>query len=557
MMSHYRIRGNEKMNKSQAINELDAVVIGAGFAGLYMLHRLREAGFSTQVYDAAPDVGGVWYVNRYPGARCDVESIYYCYSFSEELYKEWTWSSKFAGQPEILRYLNYVADKFDLRKDIQFNTKVKSARYDEYINKWKIKLSDGTSVTTKYFISAAGGLSVSNVPKFKGLENFKGEWYHTGNWPHQQIDFKGKRVGVIGTGSSGVQVIPIVAKEAEHLTVFQRTPAYAVPARNHQLDSDYIKHVKENFNENKHLARKTFTASPYPDSEQSALDVTSEERQRVYEEFWNRGGMGLERAYKDLLTNKKANETVSEFIRAKIPEIVNDPEVAKKLTPTYHYATKRPIIDTDYYETYNRENVKLVDIKESPIVEIAPNGVRTTETEYELDTLIFATGYDAITGALFNIDIRGKDGVALKEKWKNGADIKTYLSIANSGFPNFFMITGPESPAGQANNPVVIEHNVDWIMDCLNYLVEHGVDSIEASREAEIAWTNHVAELVDQTLYPQTPSWYSGENIEGKARGISLYTGGAGKHREICDEVAERGYEGFVLTYSKDQITLQ
>lgn len=534
------------MTYTNQIIDLDAVVVGAGFSGLYMLYRLREAGFSARAFEAAPDVGGVWYANRYPGARCDSESIIYNFMFSEELYQEWTWSSRYPEQAEILSYLNFVADKFDLRRDIQFNTCITAAHFDEVNKRWRIQTDDGTRLSAKYFITGVGILSASNIPNIKGLDRFEGEAYHTGHWPHEKVDFKGKRVGVIGTGSSGIQSIPVIAQEADHLTVFQRTPGYTTPARNHPYDPEFIRQTKANYSEIKREIRESRLGYLHKlINDRSALEDTPEERQREYEKVWERGGFGLALTYNDLMVNPAANETAGEFIRSKISEIVKDPEVAEKLKPTYYYAAKRPVLDTNYYETYNRENVTLVDVKAAPIVEITPKGLRTTESEYELDIIVFATGYDGMTGPLLKIDIRGKDGLSLKEKWDDGAQVKTYLGIANSGFPNMFMITGPESPSALSNNPVSIEQHVEWIGDCIEYLREHGVETMEAKAEAEEAWSKHCKELADSTLYTKVDSWYTGANIEGKPRGFLIYVGGVGEYRKICDEVAAKGYEGF------------
>ncbi|WP_281252908.1 flavin-containing monooxygenase [Oceanobacillus senegalensis] len=535
------------LHKNNQVNQLDAVVIGAGFSGLYMLYRLREAGLTTRVYEAADDVGGVWYWNRYPGAKCDSESIYYNYTFSEELYKEWTWSSRYPAQPEILEYLNFVADKFELRRDIQFNTRIQSAEYDEESNRWFIHTKDGETVTAKYFITGVGCISTANVPNFKGLDSFKGEWYHTGHWPHEKVDFRGKRVGIIGTGSSGVQAIPEIAKEAGHLTVFQRTPQYSVPAKNHLYSKEYIEEAKANFHENKKKVRASLGGLPITPPDKSALDDTPEEREKVFEEAWEKGGPYLLFSYSDLLANEEANETVSSFIRSKIHEIVEDPEIARKLTPTYYYGTKRAILDTNYFETYNRSNVSLIDVKQAPIEEITENGIRTTDSEYELDMIVFATGYDGMTGSLFNMDIRGRDGISLKEKWENGASVQTYLGISTNGFPNMFMITGPESPSVLGNMPVAIEQHVEWIADCIDYLRNHEKETIEAKVEEEVAWSNHCRELADSTLYTKVESWYTGANIPGKAGGFQIYVGGYGPYREKCEKVAAKEYKGFLM----------
>lgn len=535
----------KQKHPAQNGTDFDAVVIGAGFSGLYMLHRLREAGFTARAYEAGEDVGGVWYWNRYPGARCDSESIYYNYTFSDELLQEWTWSSRYPEQPEILRYLGYVADKFDLRRDIQFKTRIISAHYDEENNRWMITMEDGTCVSATYFISGVGCLSAANIPKFKGLQNFKGKWYHTGHWPHEKVDFKGKRVGVIGNGSSGVQSIPVIAQEAEHLTVFQRTAQFTIPARNHPYDPEFIRQTKENYGEIREKMKDSWAGFPIAPSLRSALEDTEEVRQKVYETAWEKGGFHLTYTYRDLTMDEGANETVSAFIRSKIRETVHEAQVAEKLLPTYYFGTKRPILDTHYFETYNRDNVTLVDVKKAPIEEITAKGLRTSDAEYELDILVFATGYDGMTGPLLKIDIRGKDGLTLKEKWSEGAHVQTYLGIANAGFPNFFMITGPESPSVLANMPLAIEQHVEWISDCLTDMRERNVDTIEAIPEAEVAWSKHCREVADTTLYPKADSWYTGANIPGKPRSFLIYLGGFGHYRQICKDVAEKGYDGF------------
>jgi cation diffusion facilitator CzcD-associated flavoprotein CzcO len=536
--------------------DFDAVVIGAGFSGMYMLHLLREAGFSTRVYEKGKSVGGAWYWSRYPGARCDSESVYYNYTFSEEIYKEWTWSSRFPEQPEILRYLNFVADKLELRSDIQFSTEIKAAHYDEGNKKWRIYLNDGTSVSAKYFITGVGCLSVNatNIPNIKGLDRFEGEWYHTGAWPHEKVDFKGKRVGVIGTGSSGVQTIPVIAQEAEHLTVFQRTPQYSVPAKDRPLDPEFVKQTKENLSEIKRKMRESLGGLPFHPLDRSALEDNPEERKQVYGAAWEKGGTEFFFTYPDLLSNEAANETASDFIRSKIRETVNDPETAKKLMPTYYYGTKRAIMDTNYFETYNRENVSLVDVKKTPIEELTSKGLRTADGEYELDVLVFATGYDGMTGPLLKLDIRGKDGMTLKEKWANGAQVSTYLGLTTAGFPNMFMITGPESPSVLGNMPVAIEQHVEWTADCIKYLRECGVDTFEAKVEAEEAWSKNCWEIADATLYTKTESWYTGANIEGKPRGFLMYLGGYGPYRQLCEEIAAKGYEGFSLVSTQNSV---
>lgn len=532
-------------------NEFDVVVLGAGFSGLYMLHRLREAGHKTRVFETASGVGGVWYWNRYPGAKCDIDSIYYNYTFSEELYKEWTWTSKYPNQKEILSYLNYVADKFALRKDIQFNTRISAAHFDENRKKWDIQLSDGTSVTAKYFIAGTGNLSAANIPNMKGLDRFGGEWYHTGRWPHKNIEFKGKRVGVIGTGSSGIQVIPEIAKEADHLTVFQRTPQYTIPARNYLYDSTFIQKTKENYQEIRSIMHDSPTGNGIQIRNVSALEESSEERAKVYEKAWQEGGFAFTSSYYDLVINEKANKTAADFIRKKIKETVKDPDTANKLLPDYLFGTKRPILDTGYYETYNRENVTLVDIKNDPIEEITLNELITTKEEYELDMIVFATGYDGMTGPLFNIDIRGRNEISLQSKWEDGASVRTFLGLATADFPNFFMITGPESPSVLVNMPTAIEQHVDWITDCIEFLTENDIDTIEPTIQAEEEWSKHCLEVAESTLYVKTDSWYTGANIEGKPRSFLIYLGGFIPYKEKCNEVANTGYKGFVFSGTK------
>ncbi|WP_369378879.1 flavin-containing monooxygenase [Lysinibacillus fusiformis] len=533
--------------KNQPIKEVDAVILGAGFAGLYMLHQLKSKGFSTIVYETGDGVGGVWYWNRYPGARCDIESIYYNYTFSKELYEEWTWTSRFPEQEEILRYLNYVADRLKLRSNIQFNTRVKAAHFDEEQHKWLVHLNDGHQVLAKYFITGIGCLSAANVPRFQGLDQFSGKWYHTGHWPHDKVDFTGKRVGIIGTGSSGIQAIPVIAKEAKHLTVFQRTPQYTIPARNHLYDEDFIRQTKGNFENLKHAMRNSVSGTPFAYNHPSAIEDSDHQRQKVFEEAWAQGGFAFASTYKDLLTNEQSNEKAAAFIRSKIRETVQDPTVAEKLCPKYMYGTKRQVLDSDYFETYNRDNVLLVDVKESPILEITETGIQTASNHFELDIIIFATGYDGMTGPLFKIDIRGRNGVTLKDKWENGASVQTYLGLATASFPNLFMITGPESPSVLVNMPIAIEQHVEWIAQCIDYLREHDIDVMETNAEAEQAWSKHCREIANETLYVKGDSWYTGANIAGKPRSFLIYLGGFDYYTKRCQEVAQNNYEGFQL----------
>ena len=537
------------MAKSGKSPDFDAVVIGAGFAGLGMLWRLREElGMSAQVYEAGAGVGGTWYWNRYPGARCDSESYIYCFSFSKELLQDWNWSGKYPEQPEILSYLNHVADRFDLRRNIQFNTRVTSAKFLEDSNRWEVETDQGDRVTARYLITGIGCISAGNVPDINGLDSFEGDWYHTGSWPHEKVDFAGKRVAVIGTGSSGVQAIPVIAKQASRLTVFQRTPQYAIPARHSTVDRKFIEEeVKPNYNAILDKARWSRAGFPVDPSERSALEVTAEERLETFEALWAKGGFSfLGRSFKDILTDRRANDTAAEFVRSKIREIVKDPETVEKLLPTDHpLGSKRNLIDTNYFETYNRENVELVDIRHSPIQEITPRGIRTEDEEFEFDMIVFATGFDAMTGSFHKMDIRGRDNLSLKDKWSEGP--KTYLGLQVAGFPNMFMITGPGSPSVLSNMPVSIEQHIEWISNFLEYLRERGIEAAEADLDAETAWVSHVNEVAEGTMFMLANSWYLGANIPGKPRVFMPYAGGVGTYRKKCNEVADNDYEGFIL----------
>ena len=530
--------------------EYDAVVVGAGFAGMYMLHRLRGLGFSARVFETGAGPGGTWYWNRYPGARCDVESLDYQYSFSDELMREWNWTERYATQPEILQYVEHVAQKFDLLRDIQFETKVTSAVFDEATNRWLIETDRGDRVRARFCIMATGCLSASRVPDFKGVDSFEGDTYHTGQWPHEGVDFSGKRVGIIGTGSSAIQSIPLIAQQAEHLYVFQRTPNFSLPAHNERLTPDRISEHKQNFAEIKAQARQSASGIAITPSEQSALEVTPEERVAAFEDGWHEGGFHLVLKYNDLVATLDANETVAEFVRKKIREVVHDPETAEMLCPKDHpLGTKRICIDTNYFETFNRPNVTLVNIKNAPIEEITPKGLRNKDGEWELDAIVFATGFDAMTGALTSIDLRGRGGELLREKWANGP--RTYLGLQVAGFPNLFTITGPGSPSVLSNMIVSIEQHVDWISDCMADLRAKGIATIEATVPAEDAWVEHVNEVADLTLYPKANSWYLGANIPGKPRVFMPYVGGVGVYADKCREVVANGYEGFALDAAK------
>jgi cation diffusion facilitator CzcD-associated flavoprotein CzcO len=528
-------------------HRLDVVVVGAGFGGLYALHRLRGLGLSVQVYEAGSGVGGTWFWNRYPGARCDVESLEYSYSFSPELEQEWDWSERYAPQPEILRYVNHVADRFDLRRNIQFDTWVTAAVFDETLGRWRVTTDQGDDVSARFCVMATGCLSAATTPDLQGLRSFRGDWYHTGQWPHEGVDFSGQRVGVVGTGSSGIQSIPVIAQQASHLVVFQRTPNFSLPARNEPLAPDTQAEVKAGYRSLRDAARSSFSAIAVSAPTELALQVEPAERRRRYEAAWVRGGlMSMTTTFRDLILDKAANDTAAEFIRSKIRDIVVDPDVARVLTPTDHpFATKRPCLDTGYFETFNRDNVTLVDLRQTPITEIVPTGIRTTDGVHELDTIVFATGFDAMTGPLLRVDIRGRGHRPLSDKWSAGP--RTYLGIATAGFPNLFIVTGPGSPSVLSNMVMAIEQHVDWIADCLSFLAANGFDAIEATVEAEDAWVDHVNQLANATLFPRANSWYMGANVPGKPRVFLPYVGGFPQYRSTCDDVAADGYRGFRL----------
>ena len=524
-------------------------MVGAGFGGMYMLHRLRGQGFSVRVYEQGGGVGGTWYWNRYPGARCDVESMQYSYSFSEELQQEWDWSERYAPQPEILRYANHVADRFDLRSDIQFNTAregLRLRRARQYLVGHDSP--DGKKVTAKFVVLATGCLSNARKPDIKGLESFKGPVYHTGNWPHESVDFTGLRVGIIGTGSSGIQSVPVIAEQARHLTVFQRTPQFSIPARNAPMTAADRKKFRDNYPEIRRFAREEARNGIYTElPDRGALDDGDNERRAKYEARWQCGGLTFMSVYNNLGLDQAANDTAADFVREKIDEIVKDKETARLLQPTnYPIGTKRICIDTDYFETFNRPNVTLVDIKANPIEEILPNAVRTGGKDHEIDALVLATGFDAMTGSVAKIDITGRGGQTLNRKWAEGP--KTYLGLMSAGFPNLFLITGPGSPSVLSNMIVSIEQHVDWIADCVSYMRERGLDSMEAETAAEEKWVAHVNEVAYTTLYPQANSWYMGANIPGKPRIFMPYIGGVGPYRQICNDVAAKGYEGFAVS---------
>lgn len=528
---------------------VDAVVVGAGFAGLYMLKRLRDAGLSVVVMERGAGVGGTWYWNRYPGARCDVESPHYSYSFDEELEQDWDWSERYPAQPELLRYLNHVADRFELRPDIRLETNVESAAFDESVGVWTVRSTgpDGPQVTrAKYCVMATGCLSNSSIPAFDGLEDFTGAVYHTGDWPAESVDLTGKRVAVIGTGSSGIQAIPEVAKQAEQLFVLQRTANYSVPALNGPLDQQMWQDIKDNYREVRQLARQTPTGLPYPPSSELATESGEQHRRQVFEDHWTLGGFRIGACFADIPVSQAANDALASFIHSKIDQIVDDPDVAEALKPDDHpVGSKRICVDTDYYATFNKEHVELVNVRDEPIQAITPRGLRTASREIEVDVIVFATGFDAMTGALLQMDIRGRGGEELRTHWEAGP--KTYLGLSVTGFPNMFIVAGPGSPSVLANVVTAIEQHVEWIGSHIEYLQKNQLVS-EARQEFEDEWVDHVNEAAHSTLLVNANSWYLGANIPGKPRVFMPYVGGVANYGARIEEVAAQNYRGFQLT---------
>jgi cation diffusion facilitator CzcD-associated flavoprotein CzcO len=536
---------------SENSNHYDVVVVGAGFAGLYALYKFRALGFRVLAFEKGSDVGGVWYWNRYPGARCDCESYYYSYSFSKELQDEWDWSLHYSEQPEILSYLSHVADRFALRPHIRFRTSVETATFDEDKGHWKITASQGSAVTAKFIVTAAGCLSEIQRPDIPGLDSFSGKLFFTAAWPPEGVDFTGKRVGVIGTGASGVQAIPRIAKQAKHLTVFQRTANWVVPVWNGPMKAEFVEWVKTHYDEIRRTCLSSGGGVPFEVSHTRASDVSPAERQRILEKAWAVGGTRFfAQSFSDLLTDQHANDAAAQFVAKYIRRIVKDPATAERLIPTDHpIGTKRPPMDDDYYLTFNRPNVTLVDIRRDPIAGIEGKTLRTRDGAHELDALVLATGFDAITGPLLAIDFRGRGSVRLREKWASGA--RTYLGLGTAGFPNLFTITGPLSPSVLANMPTAIEQHVDWIADCFVYMRDNDLSVIEATADAEERWVAHTAEVATGTLYPKANSWYLGSNIPGKPRQFGVYLGGFNNYRERCNAIAQGGYEGFALRRDK------
>lgn len=527
--------------------EVDVLVIGSGFSGLYSLYRLRELGYRVHVIANEPEVGGVWYANRYPGARCDIESVDYCYSFSDEILQEWNWSERYPAQPEILRYINFVADRLDLRPSITASTAVTALHFDEERDLWLISTDHGDRVEARHVIMATGQLSVPIMPRIDGVDDFQGTSYHTAQWPKEAPDFSGKRVGVIGTGSSGTQAIPQLAKVAGELFVFQRTPHWAVPAGNKPLDPDYVRDLKERFEEYREIARHTPGGTHRRLGTKSALEVSDEEMDATLETYWERGGPDILAAYIDLRTDEDAANRVGAFVGRKIREVVKDPVTAEALVPkSYPFGTRRLVLEIDYYQTFNRENVHLVDVISDPIERITAEGVKTASGEYPLDAIVYATGFDAMTGAINRIDIRGVGGTTLKEKYSHGPF--NYLGITTSGFPNMYFVAQAGSPSVISNVMISIEQHVDWITDLIDYMAKNNLTRADVDPAAEHGWTEHVNEVANATLFPKTNSWYMGDNVPGKPRAVLAYFGGVGKYRDTCDEVQREGYRGFVLT---------
>lgn len=535
--------------------KFDVVVVGAGFAGLYLVHELRQRNFSVVVLEMADDVGGTWYWNRYPGARCDAESLAYSYSFSSELEQSWQWSERYATQPEIQRYARHVAEQFDLLRDIRFGQQVTGAIWSDAEGEWTVSSAQGLTVRGQFCIMATGCLSVPQLPNIPGLADFSGERYQASLWPHDGVDFTGKRVGLIGTGSSGIQAVPVIAKEAQHLTVFQRSPNFSVPAANDVLDADWVRQFKANYAEHRRLHKHGLT-SGFGDLEivptqrvpmaETANGLSDQEVAGILEQYWQQGGAFFLSAFADSLSNPATNERIANYVRDKIRSTVQDPGTAEALCPTDHpIGTKRICVDTGYYETYNRSNVELVDLRQEPIETMTTNGLKTQSQIYGFDVLVLATGFDAMTGTLLKMDIRGRDGVTLTDKWQAGP--RTYLGMNMAGFPNFFTVTGPGSPSVLSNMLVSIEQHVDWMVACVERMRDQGLCLVEAEQTAEDQWVNHVNEVANATLFPQGGSWYLGANVEGKPRVFMPYAAGVGAYREVCDDVVADGYRGFVF----------
>ncbi|QDQ98430.1 flavin-containing monooxygenase [Tomitella fengzijianii] len=523
----------------------DVLIVGAGFAGLYMLHAIRTLGLSAVLLEAGDGVGGTWHHNRYPGARCDVDSIDYSYSFDPAIRAEWTWSERYPSAPEIRRYLEFVADRLGLRRDIRLSTRVRAAEFDEHAESWSVTADDGRTWRARWLVFATGSLSQANAPDFPGASEYRGRLLHTADWP-RDADLRGRRVGVIGTGSSGVQAIPVLAEEAEHLVVFQRTPGFVVPARNHPLSPDETAAIEADYATRRQALRESFGGWHLPPSSGPAADVPHGERLAELERRWSIGGLCLQSAFSDVMTDPAANEQVARFVRDRIRDTVHDPSTAETLCPTgYPLGAKRLCVGTDYYETYNRGNVDLVDLRATPLETFTPGGIRTSAQEYALDAVVLATGFDAMTGALDRIDIRGRGGRRLRDEWAAGP--RSYLGLSVAGFPNMFVLAGPGSPSVMSNVVVSIEQHVEWVRDLLAHLADTGTGTVEATAEAQDRWVELGNQIASATLYPSADSWYMGANVPGKPRVFMPFLGGVGTYRGICDGVAADGYKGFTL----------
>jgi cation diffusion facilitator CzcD-associated flavoprotein CzcO len=533
-------------SSASAVTRLDAIVVGAGFGGIYALHRLREMGLAVRAIEAGEGVGGTWYWNRYPGARCDVLSIDYSYSFSNTIQQEWTWTERFAAQPEILAYIEFVVQRLDLMRDIQLNTRASAIRYDDTKRLWRLETEAGEQFEATYCIMATGPLSLPKGLDIPGAESFAGETYLSSRWPRHQVALAGKRIGLIGTGSTGIQITPVVAEEAGHLFVFQRTPSFSLPMRNEPLDPEHMAQVKRHYPQIRSITRTTYTGGSRPITSRPFFSISVKERNALMEHAWENGAFNLLSMFSDTLISQEANDIVADFVRSKIDTVVKDPALAEKLKPRgYPVFSRRPCLDTEYYEAFNRDNVSLVDCIEEPIEEITPAGIRTAKREIPLDVIIGATGFDALTGALLAIDITGRNGCSLREKWADGAH--NYLGMTMAGFPNLFTIAAANGPSALANFVLLNEQNVDWLCRCIEHMQAHGYASVEATPEAEDKWVAHVGELASRSLIPKANTWYTGTNIAGKPRSFPIYVAGLGRYTETCNEVAARGYEGLVF----------
>ncbi len=525
---------------------LDVIIVGAGFGGMYAVYKFREMGLAIQGFEAGGNVGGVWYWNRYPGARVDLPSIDYSFAFSREIEQEWTWKEQFAAQPELLEYINFVADRLDLRKHIQFNTRVTSAVWIEARKLWRVTTDRGDVCEAPYCIMATGPLSIPKDPEIPGIARFKGELMRAAKWPHHPVSFAGKRVGIIGTGSTGIQIIQEIGPKCGELFVFQRTPSFTMPMRNENLEPGYVAEVKRNYASIREAALNSAVGGVRPQSTRAFFTVTPKQRQVLLEASWQQGGLAMLGTFADLLTNEEANEHVAEFVRGKIGEIVKDPVTAEALKPRgYPIFARRPCLDNTYYETFNLPTVHLKNCLNDKIVEITEKGVRLESGEVELDMLILATGYDGLTGALLAFDVVGRDGRTINQEWKAGA--RSHLGLMMEGFPNLFMTTGPTGPAALANIIRISEHDVDWIANAMVHMEKHHLAAMEPTVEAEDRWMELVATLAQRTLVSKAKTWYVGANVEGKAQGLTLFTGGFHRYREYCRIAAEGGYQDFTF----------